>query len=53
MRRSRGEPGRFFRSGLLPMVDVAFLLLIAFMSSLNFVGLEAKVKAMLPLDHCI
>ena len=48
MKRASEEPGRIFKSGLLPMVDMGFLLLIAFMSSLQFIGLEEKVDAMLP-----
>ncbi len=45
------EPGPVFRSGLLPMVDVAFLLLIAFLGSLRFIGLEEKVAVQLPRDR--
>ena len=33
---------------MTPMVDIGFLLLIAFLSSLRFVGLEEKVQALLP-----
>jgi len=48
MVRNAGQPGRLFKSGLLPMVDIGFLLLIAFLCSLRFLGLEEKVDAMLP-----
>ena len=50
MRRARREPGKFLNPGLLPMVDIGFLLLIAFLSSIRFVGLEEKVLALLPGD---
>jgi biopolymer transport protein ExbD len=53
MKRDPGEPGPLFRSGLLPMVDVGFLLLIAFLSSIRFVGLEGKVAAQLPRHRCM